>query len=221
MTKTLANIVTRTHDGLPFHFRVDGWLNATKAAKHYEKDLSNFWKSVVTVEYLIHLCCELSAKSVESTDFAEKINGIKGLGPLLAHLNSYHKGYLKGTPSLSKWDVDRMKALVSCTSRGNAGGTWLHPDLVVFFARWLDPKFAVFCDAVIHDLIGGKAELVITKPTESAAMALPSDYLTALKALVVAEEERQKLTAEKAELDSVVDSKIRPCCTIIAFPVLG
>ena len=34
------------------------------------------------------------------------------------------------------------------TTRGRNGGTWGHPKLAVFFARWLDPKFAVFCDAV-------------------------------------------------------------------------
>lgn len=32
-------------------------------------------------------------------------------------------------------------------------GTWAHPKLAVFFARWLDVKFAVFCDMVIDDLM--------------------------------------------------------------------
>ena len=38
----------------------------------------------------------------------------------------------------------------------NGGGTWLHPKLAVTFARWLDPKFAVWCDVQIDALIRGK-----------------------------------------------------------------
>lgn len=34
-------------------------------------------------------------------------------------------------------------------------GTWLHPKLAVDFARWLDPKFAVWCDEQIEQLLSG------------------------------------------------------------------
>ena len=39
---------------------------------------------------------------------------------------------------------------------GRNGGTWLHPRLAVAFARWLDPKFGVWCDLQIDALIRGK-----------------------------------------------------------------
>lgn len=42
------------------------------------------------------------------------------------------------------------------TRRGAAGGTWLHPALAVQFARWLDVKFAIWCDSQIRQLISGK-----------------------------------------------------------------
>ncbi len=51
--------------------------------------------------------------------------------------NTTEKGYLK-------------------TKRGAGGGTWLHPKLAVRFAQWLDPKFAVWCDAQIDTLVRGK-----------------------------------------------------------------
>ncbi len=35
-------------------------------------------------------------------------------------------------------------------------GTWLHPKLAVDFARWLNPKFAVWCDEQIETLLNGK-----------------------------------------------------------------
>jgi hypothetical protein len=51
--------------------------------------------------------------------------------------NTTEKGYLK-------------------TKRGNNGGTWLHPRLAVAFARWLDPRFGIWCDTQIDTLIRGK-----------------------------------------------------------------
>ena len=35
------------------------------------------------------------------------------------------------------------------------GGTWLHPKLAVVFARWLDVRFAVWCDEQISQLLYG------------------------------------------------------------------
>jgi hypothetical protein len=51
--------------------------------------------------------------------------------------------------------VDLFKAV-----RGQ--GTWAHPKLAVFFARWLDVRFAVWCDAMIDDILKGNAEVTIT-----------------------------------------------------------
>ena len=55
-------------------------------------------------------------------------------------------------------------------------GTWGHPKLAVFYARWLDVKFALFCDMVIDDIPNKKAELVVTKPatTSRSASSRPS-----------------------------------------------
>jgi hypothetical protein len=41
---------------------------------------------------------------------------------------------------------------------GRYGGTWAHPKLAIFFARWLDVRFAVWCDAMIEDILKGNAE---------------------------------------------------------------
>lgn len=42
------------------------------------------------------------------------------------------------------------------TTKGRHGGTWLHPKLAVFFARWLDVDFAVWCDLHIDALLRGE-----------------------------------------------------------------
>ena len=33
------------------------------------------------------------------------------------------------------------------------GGTWIHPSLAINLTRWISPKFAVWCDAHIFNLI--------------------------------------------------------------------
>lgn len=79
------------------------------------------------------------------------------------------------------------------TSLGRNGGTWAHPKLAVFFARWLDTKFAVWCDVVIDDILRGKADVVITQPETSEILKMPTTLLEAGK-LWIAEMERSPIT---------------------------
>ena len=44
--------------------------------------------------------------------------------------------------------------LVIVQNGGNNRGTWLHPKLAIFFARWLSPEFAVWCDEQIERILG-------------------------------------------------------------------
>lgn len=44
------------------------------------------------------------------------------------------------------------------TKQGRYGGTWLHPKLAVLFARWIDVKFAIWCDEQIEHIIHGRPE---------------------------------------------------------------
>ena len=44
------------------------------------------------------------------------------------------------------------------------GGTWLHPKLAVDFARWLSPKFAVWCDEQIARIMTGGQPTAFREP---------------------------------------------------------
>lgn len=46
-------------------------------------------------------------------------------------------------------------ALIFTKKGGKVGtqGTWMHPKLAVLFARWLDVRFAVWCDGQIDQII--------------------------------------------------------------------
>lgn len=90
-------------NGLPIVFREDGYINMTKAAKHFGKQLNNFWRSPETGAYLEAMSQHIQFEGIE-------------LAP---------------------------------SKKGRYGGTFCHPKLAVFFARWLDVRFAVWCDLMI------------------------------------------------------------------------
>lgn len=51
---------------------------------------------------------------------------------------------------------------------GRNGGTWLHPKLAVFFARWLDVRFSVWCDMTIDNILKGNLVVDVAVPTVEA-----------------------------------------------------
>ncbi|WP_018227633.1 KilA-N domain-containing protein [Methyloversatilis universalis] len=102
----MNSLITREHNGAAFTFREDGYFNMTKAAKHFGKVLSDFWRLQETAEYL---------------DAMVVTTGI----PL------------------------EILKQARCGGKGANVGTWAHPKLAVFFARWLDVRFAVWCDMQI------------------------------------------------------------------------
>lgn len=113
----------------------------TKAARHFDKFLHNFWVASET------------------------------------------KAYLEAVADAHTPTMKSMVAPADLYIAVRGQGTWAHPKLAVFFARWLDVKFAVWCDAMIDDILKGKAEVVITKPQESAVAALPEEFTVTAKAL--------------------------------------
>lgn len=63
------------------------------------------------------------------------------------------KQYKEYEKALSKYLKTDAQNLHTAQSGGNLTkneqGTFLHPDLLIAFARWLSPDFAVWCDMVI------------------------------------------------------------------------
>jgi len=91
------------------------WLNATDIAKQFDKQMTNYWNSKDTIEYI----------------------------EALYSFNSLKSNELK-------------KAVV-----GKYGGTYIHPDLIIHFARWVNPRFAVACDIWIkQELIRQKEKII-------------------------------------------------------------
>lgn len=58
---------------------------------------------------------------------------------------------------------------------------------------------------MIDDLLRGKAEVAIIKPEESAVLALPKDYTSALRALLASVEAQEKLQTKAVEQAKKID----------------
>lgn len=61
--------------------------------------------------------------------------------------------YIKTLADFS--NCEKSSLLKTRAGRHN-GGTWLHPKLAVPFARWLDVRFAIWCDVQIEGLLKGR-----------------------------------------------------------------
>lgn len=67
----------------------------------------------------------------------------------------------------------------------NGKGSWIHEELVLELANWLDVKFRRWCQTQITTLL--------REGTVSLTTKLPKNYLEALEALVASEKEKIKL----------------------------
>jgi hypothetical protein len=77
------------------------------------------------------------------------------------------------------------------TKRGKNGGTWLHPKLAVVFARWLDTRFAVWCDLQIDGLLRGTHTHYDRRRARDAAA---SSFKVMAEVLQMARQEQGKAT---------------------------
>lgn len=71
--------------------------------------------------------------------------------------------------------IPHVKTSRARSDRG--GGTWLHPKLAVPFARWLDVRFAVWCDEQIDRLIRGDIDVRRARHQAASSYRLLSDVL--------------------------------------------
>lgn len=97
---------------------------------------------------------------------------------------------LRENPAIRSEDFSLLK-----TQRGrHNSGTWFHPDLAVSFARWLSPRFAIWCDIQIKKILQGK-----TTQTDPINETLKIPFAT--------KEQREPLVRAVRRLVSVASEK--------------
>lgn len=168
----MNNIIPFDCEGQPVRFNSDGWIDATSAAKRFGKEVHEWLRSIDTLELLLALADDPLVKAANLQPLeAESQSGPSsktGKFPLLEKLRRMKPGSQEAR-SLTQ-EIIRSTGLVD-SQRGRHGGTWLHPELGVHFALWLDKKFAIWTGRRIVELINGH-EVTHNGPLEFDVQAL-------------------------------------------------
>ncbi len=99
---------------------------------------------------------------------------------------------------------------VNSGSSENGGGTWLHEDVALEFARWLSPKFAIWCNDRIKELLT-KGTTSLQSPTNDDALILEAMNVlnkrleASKRQLQIAESERDHYKQEVEELEPMAE----------------
>lgn len=80
-------------------------------------------------------------------------------------------------------------------------GTWMHEDVAIEFARWLNPAFAIWCNDRIKELM--KYGITATETTIDSIIADPDNGIRLLTALKQEREQRQLAESRAAMLEEV------------------
>lgn len=80
---------------------------------------------------------------------------------------------------------------------GRNGGTWMHEDVAIEFARWLSPMFAIWCNDRIKELM---------KTGTTSIYSLPKTFSEALQLAADQAKELESKKEEIALLDKLVDT---------------
>lgn len=87
------------------------------------------------------------------------------------------KEFLKELGTIRKSDTDQLVVTINGGTTQQGKGTWMHEDVALEFARWLSPKFAIWCNDRIKELIRfgitalpDTAEMIINNPEKAAQL---------------------------------------------------
>lgn len=106
------------------------------------------------------------------------------------------KKFLAALTAIRKSDT----ALIQTNSGGinGGGGTWMHEDVALEFARWLSPAFAIWCNDRIKELL--KYGMTATQPTLDEMVNNPDLVIRMATQLKQEREEKARLEAENKRI---------------------
>ena len=122
----------------------------------------------------------VSVLNFGNTPVSFRQDGFLNATAIASHFGKLPKDYLKSEQtqqyisalaenlSVRRKILTEENQIVIVKRGGSEQGTWLHPKLAIHFARWLNPKFAVWCDEQIEALLNGNVSDGI-KPAKTTA----------------------------------------------------
>lgn len=109
-----------------------------------------------------------------------------------------------GNPRLA--ENQQVTELVKVTHGGNDRGTWMHEDVALEFARWLSPKFAIWCNARIKELVRTGFTTAAPQPEARTDMEVVAEAFRILTGQVEERDSRiAQLEAENARMRNIIN----------------
>lgn len=105
-------------------------------------------------------------------------------------------------------DGDSRLALVQVFHGGKKDehGTWMHEDVALEFARWLSPKFAIWCNARIKELVRTGFTTAAQQPEARTDMEVVAEAFRILTGQVEERDSRiAQLEAENARMRNIIN----------------
>jgi hypothetical protein len=135
-------VINYDYEGNPVGFTMDGtkegaiMVNATQMAKSFNKRVPEWTRLQSTIEFLDELWTIRKGGYfvVQKMHYEIEQTNDEGLNHILKRFDS---------------DIH----LIVTTNGGKIQGTWMHEDVALEFARWLSPKFAIWCNDRIKELL--------------------------------------------------------------------
>ena len=103
-------------------------------------------------------------------------------------------------------DVRKLDIVLIQTDKGGingGGGTWMHEDVALEFARWLSPAFAIWCNDRVKELL--KYGMTATQSTLDEMIDNPDLIIKLATQLKHERAERARLEAENAEKRKAIE----------------
>lgn len=88
---------------------------------------------------------------------------------------------------------------------GDQGGTWMHEDVAMEFARWLSPKFAIWCNDRIKELLT-KGNTQLKPMTPIQMLAMQAQAMADMEQRQIAQEHKTSLLESKV---AQIETRIR------------
>lgn len=86
---------------------------------------------------------------------------------------------------------------------GDNGGTWMHEDVAMEFARWLSPAFAIWCNDHIKELL--QYGMTATQPTLEQMINNPDLVISLATQLKNEREEKQRLQSQAEQQQVTIE----------------
>lgn len=179
MTVEILNPQTFVYEGKDVTFNLgngDVMVNATQMAKVFNKRVNDWTTLPSTKTFLGEL---EDVRKSEPTRFSGRSN-TREFG-----------------------NSDYQLVITKSGSPDNGGGTWMHEDVALEFARWLSPRFAIWCNDQIKMLL--KHGVVATDNKIEEFLANPDLAIQAFTALKQEREKSRILESQVYEKESHIE----------------